>query len=246
VLGYEVAEVDLSKDKLGDMTAFLYGLILGDGSYTNGFVDISHTNKQRFYIEWLEKIFSEYKVPYKTKYDYNKKTTFGIYKYSSMLVKVSDRQFIEDTFLSKDNKKIISKMILDNISLFGILLWYLDDGHLQIRTQKCGKRTTRFAHLNTQSFTLEENELIQDMFKKRFNIDTRLHIDRSGIEKHKHKKYYRIYINQDNFRKFYDLMIPFFNIIPKEFYYKFDMKYVPNRFKKNAEYALKYNLNMVK
>ena len=56
------------------------------------------------------------------------------------------------------------------------------------------------------------------------------------------KLYYRLYFNATNFRKFFDIVRPYLKYIPKEFYYKFDMKYKPNRLKNSIEFSKKYNL----
>ena len=79
------------------------------------------------------------------------------------------------------------------------------------------------------------------MFKERFDIDLKIHKDHSGFDKYKNKVYYRLYFNATNFRKFIDVVRPYIKYIPHEFYYKFNMKYEPNRIKKSQEYSEKYN-----
>jgi hypothetical protein len=135
----------------------------------------------------------------------------------------------------------VSATILESINILGLLFWYLDDGTLCVHFQE--NKCSRFAYLNTQSFSKEENIMIQKMFKDRFDIDTKIHKDSSGFEKYNYKTYYRIYFNATNFRKFYDLVRSYLQFIPEEFYYKFDMKYFPNRIKANSEYAQMYNLS---
>lgn len=220
----------------------LMGLILGDGHLTKyGTIAIKHENKQRFYIEWLETICKIFNLKYTVRYDFINNTTFGEKVYSSIHIKVKDkRHFLSFDRVIKDNKKIVSTYVLDRINSFGLLLWYLDDGNLHV--SKKGNKTKRFAYLNTQSFSYEENLLIKNMFYTRFNIETSLHKDNSGFEKHKDKVYYRIYLNATNFRKFYDIVKEYFNILPLGFKYKFELKYEINRLKQSTYLYENYNI----
>lgn len=225
-----------------DITYALYGLFLGDGRYRNGQIVINHTNKQRFYCEWIESIFIECNLEVLSKYDYICKTTFGEYEYSSVQIKVPNRYYFDsdNKCLNDNNKKIISDYVLNHINALGLLFWFLDDGYLHISFKN--NKSKRFAYLNTQSFTYEENKAIQEMFKKRFDIDLKIHTDTSGFAKYKDKTYYRLYFNACNFRKFFDVVRDYLQYIPKEFYYKFDMQYTPNRIKNSVLFAEKYNL----
>ena len=225
-----------------EITYSLYGLFLGDGYYDNGWIKNKHTNKQRFYVEWLEKIFRKYGLKTSSKYDFVSKTSFGDVLYSCVNIKVPKKFYFEtlNKCFNNNGKKIISDYVINNINEFGLLLWFLDDG--QWHVSRKNNSTKRFGYLNTQSFSYEENQKIQNMFKQRFDIDLRIHKDNSGFDKYKDSVYYRLYFNADNFRKFFDLVRPYLKYIPKEFYYKFDMKYCPNRLKNSVVFSEKYNL----
>ena len=225
-----------------DITFALYGLFLGDGSYSSGTIRVDHTNKQRFYVEWLEKMLHAMGVDVTTRYDYTKTTTFGECLYSGLRIKVPHRFYFESQHKCFDDggKKIISQYVMDNINELGLLLWFLDDGQWHVSFKDGSAK--RFGYLNTQSFTYEENVIIRDMFKRRFDIDLRIHTDNSGFVRQGDVVYYRLYFNADNFRKFYDIVRPFLDYIPEQFYYKFNMQYRPNRLSNSAEYANKYNL----
>lgn len=217
----------------------LYGLMLGDGSLSGGYLRCVHTNKQRFYVEWLEQIFNSFGIETCSKYDYKRNTTFGIYMYSDVKIKIPNKEeFKKNTLLN--GKKYLSDAVLENINPFGLLLWFLDDGSWHVSFKD--NYAKRFGYLNTQGFSYEDNVRIKDMFKERFDIDLRIHTDKSGIKGHEDKLYYKLYFNATNFRKFFDIVRPYLKYIPKEFYYKFDMKYKPNRLKNSIEFSKKYNL----
>lgn len=233
----------LNKFSEEDIIYSLYGLLLGDGCYKGGWIQNLHTNKQRFYCEWLESIFSGCGQKTSSKYDFMIHTTFGDYEYSRINIKVPNKEYFENNniFFDSEHRKIISDYVLNNINNFGLLLWFLDDGQFHVSTKN--NKTKRFGYLNTQSFTYDENMKIKNMFKSRFNIDLAIHINSSSTTIEKNKKYYRLYFNAENFRKFFDIVREYLPYIPKEFYYKFDMKYTPNRLKNSVLFSELYNLN---
>lgn len=230
----------MEKLKIKELNYALYGLMLGDGNYKGGKIVCEHTNKQRFYVSWLEDMFKNQGLNVTSKYDYIRHTTFGNVMYSKVSIAIENKFYFEkeNKFFNENGKKIISDYVLDNINELGILLWFLDDGQWHVSFKNNGAK--RFGYLNTQSFTYEENLKILNMFKKRFDIDLRIHKDNSGFDNK--KVYYRLYFNATAFRKFYDIVRNYLEYIPKEFYYKFNMQYSPNRIKKSVEYSKKYNL----
>ena len=226
------------KDK--EITYALYGLMLGDGNYRKGRIYCNHTNKQRFYVEWLERVFKELGLNVSSRYDFICNTTFGEYMYSQVSIRVPNKSDFENIFFDNNNKKIISDYVLQNINSFGLLLWFLDDGQWHVSFKDNSAK--RFGYLNTQSFSYDENEKIKNMFKERFDIDLKIHKDKSGLKGYEDRVYYRLYFNATNFRKFFDIVRPYLKYIPKEFYYKFNMQYKPNRIKNSIEFSKKYNL----
>ncbi|MCK9416392.1 hypothetical protein M0Q97_07020 [Candidatus Dojkabacteria bacterium] len=221
----------------------LMGLILGDGKLNkHGSVYIKHENKQKFYVEWLESICKVWNLKYTVRYSFIEKTSFGEKLYSSIYIRVKDKRhfLINNRIFNIENKKIISKYVINRINDFGLLLWFLDDGNLHV--SKKNNKSKRFAYLNTQSFSYEENLLIKKTFYNRFNIEVSIHKDDSGFKKHKNKIYYRIYFNANNFRKFYDIVKKYFNILPEGFLYKFDLKYEINRMKNSSYLVENYNI----
>jgi len=222
----------------------LFGLLLGDGCYRNGRIYIKHTNKQRDYVKFLAKWCRKNNLKFSTRYDFEATGTFGTFIYSSISIKVPSRRHFDkfNRVFSKDKQKIVSDYVLNRISDVGLLFWYLDDGNLNTTKQYYGNggqyKVNRFAHLNTQCFGLYGNKKIQKMLKKRFDMDVGIHKNRSKLSG---KLWFRIYINATNFRKLYDIFKPYYKYIPKNFEYKFNMCYEPNRLHNSTYLSENYN-----
>lgn len=221
-----------------DISYALYGLILGDGRFRKGHrIYISHTGKQAFYTEWLDALFKE-RCQTKT-FTYTHDTTFGPSTYYQVSILTPEGEIRNhEHFYLHDGKRTVSDHVLNNISPLGLLFWYLDDGSLSVHNR--GYSTCRFAYLNTQALTLDDNIRVAKMFEERFGIIVRIHKDHSQLSKD--KVYYRLYFSATAFRQLYDLVRPYLKYIPDDFKYKFNMKYVPNRMSKSAEYAALYNI----
>ena len=213
----------------------LFGTILGDSwvkNYkTTAWIKISHTEKQKEYVNFFKNLAEVWGLKSTKIYQYVQETNYGTYKYYSCNIKLpTKRHFgLERTY--KDGKKIVSPYVLNRISVFGLLLWYLDDGSLTVHTKKNGS-VSRSASIATHSFTYNENLAIQRMFKDRFDIDVSVNRD---------KTYNYIYINAENFRKFIDIVRPYLKLVPKDMMYKFNMKYVKNRLKDSELLVANYN-----
>jgi hypothetical protein len=212
----------------------LFGLLLGDGYLDKwNWININHTNKQRWYISWLEQLMIEWKVTYKTQYDYKVTTNYGDFVYSRIAIKVpNSRHFCKfNRTYNEMGKKYPSDYMLYRITELGLLFWFLDDGCLSVK-KRDRNSYSRFATLNTQGYSLEDNKKIQKVFLERFSIITAIHKDRH---------YFKIYMNATNFRLFYDLVKKYFNVLPKEAEYKFNMKYELNKMSNSGYLAENYN-----
>ncbi len=197
---------------------FLFGLLLGDGclSKNSNWITINHTNKQREYVKFLCALCHKTGLEYKARFDYELVTTYGTYMYSNVRIKIpSTRHFrLNNRFYDENNKKIVSEYVLSRISPMGLMLWFMDDGCLSV--SKKPTKTCRQATLATHGFSLKENELIQKVFRDRFDINVKIHKDR---------QLFKLYFSATDFRKFIDVIRVYLPLIPKNMRYKFDMKY---------------------
>lgn len=77
--------------------------------------------------------------------------------------------------LMVNRKKTVTREYLDMLNPLGIAVWYLDDGskHTRKYRLKDGSIVEKegYVHLHTEGFTLEENTVICDYFKDRWNIE---------------------------------------------------------------------------
>lgn len=219
----------------------LFGTLLGDSHLRKNslWLHSEHTEKQRFYVEFLEDLYKKWGLQYTSRYGIVKNTTYGKFTYCYVSTKLKSKKYFlnNNRFFDASGKKIASEFVLKRITPFGLLLWYLDDGNLSIhtKTKNDGKYSvSRFANIATHSFTYENQKLICKILKERFDLDIAIHKDR---------QHYKLYLNATNFRKFYDIVREYLPYIPQEFEYKFNMKYEVNRLKASKEFTSKYNFN---
>jgi len=64
-----------------------------------------------------------------------------------------------------EGKKVVPKNIGDLLTPIGLAYWAMDDG----------TKTGSGFRLNTQSFTLEENQLLIQVLKKKFDLNCTIH-----------------------------------------------------------------------
>lgn len=216
----------------------LLGNLLGDAYLrkninTQHWVESVHTNKQRDYVVWLKNLYEEWGLKTSSRFDFTRNTNYGEFTYSQVSCKLQTNRHVEHNRLyNNKNVKYFSKYVEKRINVFGLLLWWLDDGSLTIHKKKDGG-FSRHGSLATHNFDYDSQIRIQRMFKERFGINVKIY-------KAKKQTFY-IYFNATNFRKFFDLLRPYLNIIPASMTYKFNMQYVENRLKKSKSF-LKYNL----
>jgi hypothetical protein len=181
---------------------YLFGSLLGDDSlildrkYPT--LSVSHSINQRAYVKWKYEIWKRI-VPGGIKKNVPIKVNGNIY-FIDRFQTIGHPEFVKFYRLFYSNgEKIVTKEILDNLTPFSITVWYMDDG--------CYNKLRKRAILATNSFTYEENLLIQKYFKNVWNIS-------SHIGTHKNGTYY-IWFNTENTIKFFKIIknyvLPFFD-----------------------------------
>ena len=166
--------------------AVITGSILGDGylepnwSKTNYRLSIGHSIDQKSYVLWKYDIFKNLVL---TKPRFKKVNSSFVFR----TVSHPEITRLRNIFY-KNGKKIIPNNLFDHLSPLAIAVWFMDDGNLV----KTGDKLKGF-HLNTQSFSDEDNLKIKDLLS---SIDINCSLERN-------KGRYRIGIWQKDSREMF-------------------------------------------
>lgn len=203
----------------------ILGSILGDAhlkkTYKSNrnkalsFFDEIHCLQQEKYLLW-KKDYAFSKFNTKIEYYPNKNRIRLRTEVSPIFKKLRDE-------LYPNNKKNITKDILNRLQPLGIAVWYMDDGTLNLHAGGC---------LATDGFTKEENEMIMNYFNEK-GFYCRVFKAKSGT--------YRIMFNQQGFRNFIDFIK--LHIHPS-MYYKIDLNRQKEYYKLERLRKLERNMNI--
>jgi hypothetical protein len=182
--------------KLTDIQkSILIGTLLGDGhleTQDNGKtyrLKIEHQLAQQDYTEWLHNHFREWVrngIYRKVKSQSKEYVGFTTYSHGAF------RFYAQQFYIEK--KKHIPRMISKLLNPLVVAIWFMDDG-----SWKSEKHKTFIIH--TLGFTKEDLMLVQDSFRKLFNIETALHRQK--------EKYWRLYIKSSSAKEFEKLIRPY-------------------------------------
>lgn len=203
-----------SKDKTG----LLVGMLLGDAYLTKtGCLGIGHSIKQKDYL-----LYKKDRLKYFFTFSYTERYCGENKQYLECFIRSNITPYLKlmRKIWYKPNK-VLSKKMVYKISEEGLAYWYLDDGSLLFQRDKEKKIESRKGYLNTQGFSYEENVLLQEVLKNKFDINTKIHKD---------GKYFRLYLNSNELRKLLKIISPY---IPKSMKYKECYRYGKNNAKNN-------------
>ena len=173
----------------------IIGSLLGDASVRqrdrNCCFRVSHSVKQREYIEWkLNQLrlleiceFAE------------KKRKIGEHEVHIINLSTKTHPALNyyRTLFYKEGRKVISNEILNQLNPRSIAVWICDDGSY---SNKQGNIT-----LCTNAYSLEEHHLMKEFFKERFGLDPTIGF-RDG-------KYYYLRFKKEDSKKLINLVEPF-------------------------------------
>ena len=206
----------------------ILGGLLGDSYYNQkrNFIRFLHSDKQREYLVWkmnqlpLQYVRGIYKRVYKEGYIgysfefVNKKDTFG-----------ELFSFLQKNLYSNEGRKKISLKYLNELDALGLSIWWMDDGCLSIH------KGNRYGKLSTHCFNYEEHLLIQQYFKKKWNINVQIKQE---------KTYYFIRFNVEALKKLFTVIYKYVCQVPC-LIYKIDLNYSNIGVIKNDEFYPIYN-----
>ena len=164
----------------------LIGVLLGDGAMrkkTRALLEINHSYTQKEYVDWLYQQFKNYvATPPKVR---KGNGTRIAYRFTTKSISVFTHFY---DYFFKGNKKIIPELL--TLSPLTLAIWYMDDG----------SRCDTDIYLNSQQFTLEEQEKLVVELEKQFQI-------KASLNKDKH--YHRIRIKKESVNIFMDMISPY-------------------------------------
>lgn len=175
-----------------DHFQLVYGSYLGSGhigiTKKNRYrLKIIHCEKQKKYCEWKANMFGIKKIKYIEKNGYSQKPA---YRFAT---KIFDLKYK----LTK-NTKDVPEWLLNKLDERGIAVWYMDDGSIQRKKNKCGNESIHI-NLHTNNFDYETQERFVQKFN---NYDIECKILKSRI-------YYYLSFNNENSKKLLNLIKPY-------------------------------------
>ena len=149
----------------------LIGMLLGDGTISNNYVfKIAHCEQQKDYLEWKVKQLKDLGIRNNGIKSYIKTKGYntGVPVYYTQLniipfIKVLRR------VVYKEKKIIGNRKLLNRLSARELAIWYMDDGCINIRTNK-GRPCGFYIRISTCE-PKEEVQTIIDYFKEQWNIN---------------------------------------------------------------------------
>lgn len=196
-----------------DFNAALIGMILFNGNIINDNILYIRCNGNNLnYIDEKVEFISEYLTPkcVKSSIDkYGSNYRYAYYK-SSIFKNLYKKIYI-------NNRKSLTKSILNRFNAITLAIMYMDTGCLSLRKDKNNPTVykSREIHLNLQFLSMNEIKMLQNQLRLRWDIDFHLTRDKGRL---------RLWCNTENTIKFFKLVSP----IVKEFHsmrYKLDLKY---------------------
>jgi hypothetical protein len=186
---YSIKINDLQKE-------LIIASILGDGSVVkNGKhcrLQIAHGEKQKEYLLWKTKLLYPLAIQNPIKFHNNEWMT---YTHNHLYF-----DQLRNQFYPKGKKEISDWSLLESVGIFGLAIWFMDDGTR-------GVKHSLQLIISSQSFSLKSHKNLQIWFQKKFELNPRILQYNSN-----NKRYCRIYFNSVDSMKLAKIISPY--IIP--------------------------------
>lgn len=150
----------------------LIALLLGDGTICNNNVfKLAHAEQQKDYLEWKIKQLNDAGIRNNGLKTYVKTCGYntGVNVYYTQLNIIPFIKVLRRIFY-KPKKVLGNRKLLNRLDARGIAIWYMDDGHINIRKDKDGRPMGFYIKIAT---CLPKNELqiIIDYFKEVWDVN---------------------------------------------------------------------------
>lgn len=149
----------------------LIGLLLGDGTISNNNVfKLSHCEAQRDFLEWKIQQLNEMAIRNNGIKSYTSACGYNIGK-TVLYTQLNIIPFIKvlRKVVYQNGKKTFTRKLLNRLDAKGIAIWYMDDGHINIRKVK-GRPCGFYIKISTCK-PKEEVQTIIDYFKEVWDIN---------------------------------------------------------------------------
>ena len=150
----------------------LIALLLGDGTICNNNVfKLAHAEQQKDYLEWKIKQLNDAGIRNNGLKTYVKTCGYntGVNVYYTQLNIIPFIKVLRRIFY-KPKKVLGNRKLLNRLDARGVAIWYMDDGHINIRKDKDGRPMGFYIKIAT---CLSKNELqiIIDYFKEVWDVN---------------------------------------------------------------------------
>ena len=187
----------------------LIGMLLGDGTISNNNVfKIAHSESQKDYLEWKIKQLKEAGIRNNGVKSYikTKGYTIGVPVYYTQLNTIPFIKVLRKVFY-KEKKILGNRKLLNRIDAKGIAIWYMDDGHINIRKTKDGRPMGFYIKISTCE-PKQEVQTIIDFFKEQWNINFYM------FHEGKKEDSYSLCCGTKEGLKFIDIVKPYVSQVP--------------------------------
>lgn len=150
----------------------LIALLLGDGTICrNNAFKLSHAEQQKDYLEWKIKQLNYAGIRNNGLKSYVKTCGYnaGVNVYYTQLNTIPFIKVLRRVFY-KPTKILGNRKLLNRLDAKGIAIWYMDDGHINIRKDKDGRPMGFYIKIAT-CLPKTELQIIIDYFKEVWDIN---------------------------------------------------------------------------
>lgn len=149
----------------------LIALLLGDGTIcSNNVFKLAHAEQQKDYLEWKIKQLNDAGVRNNGLKTYIKTCGYniGVNVYYTQLNIIPFIKVLRRIFY-KPKKVLGNRKLLNRLDARGIAIWYMDDGHINIRKDKNGRPMGFYIKIAT-CLPKDELQVIIDYFKEVWDV----------------------------------------------------------------------------
>ena len=187
----------------------LIGMLLGDGTISNNNVfKIAHSESQKEYLEWKVKQLKDAGIRNNGIKSYIKIKGYktGVPVYYTQLNIIPFIKVLRKVFY-KEKKILGNRKLLNRLDSKGIAIWYMDDGHINIRKDKNGRPMGFYIKIATCE-PKEEVQIIIDYFKEQWGINFYM------IHEGQKEDSYSLCCGTKEGLKFIDIVKPYVSQVP--------------------------------